>query len=98
MKRDIYFIYVNTHWRAKLTDVAFIWDEEPGGNVDHLADHGLTPEDVIHALETVTAFAISRSSGRSVFYGYALNGRFIFVVYEEIAEGTLCTVTAYKVS
>ncbi len=98
MKRDIYFIYVNTHWRAKLTDVEFIWDEEPGGNVEHLADNGLTPEDVIHALETVTAFAISRSSGRSAFYGYALDGRFMFVVYEEIAEGTLFAVTAYEVS
>ena len=80
-----------------MTDIEFIWDEELDGNVEHLADNGLTPEDVIHALETVIEFAISRSSGRSAFYGYTLDGRFIFVVYEEIAEGTLFVVTAYEV-
>ncbi|MEX1224631.1 MAG: hypothetical protein WEA31_08805 [Pirellulales bacterium] len=24
----------------------FIWDEEPGGNVEHIAENGLSPEDV----------------------------------------------------
>ena len=23
-----------------------IWNDEPGGNADHIAQHGLTPEDV----------------------------------------------------
>lgn len=23
-----------------------IWNEEPGGNIEHIAEHGLTPEDV----------------------------------------------------
>ncbi len=24
----------------------FIWNDEPGGNVEHIAEHGLTPDDV----------------------------------------------------
>ena len=26
--------------------VEIIWDDEPGGNVEHIAEHELTPEDV----------------------------------------------------
>ncbi len=44
----------------------FIRNNEPGGNVEHIAEHGLTPEDVeaviCNPLETTT----SRSSGRPV--------------------------------
>jgi hypothetical protein len=41
---------------------AIIWNEEPGGNVSHLAEHGLTPEDVEVVLFNPVANGISRSS------------------------------------
>jgi hypothetical protein len=75
-----------TRWRAGVTDFEFIWDDESGGNVEHIAANDLTPEDVINAYETVTEFAFSRSSDRPAFYGCALDGRRIFVVYDEIDE------------
>lgn len=27
-------------------DAQVIWDDEPDGNVDHVAEHGLTPDEV----------------------------------------------------
>lgn len=74
-----------------------IWNYESGGNVEHIADHGLSPEDVEavidHPLETTT----SRSSGRPVATGYTPDGRLIFVVFEEIDDATVYPVTAYEV-
>ena len=80
-----------------MTNVDFIWNEEPGGNVEHIADNNLTPEDVMYAYETAIDFTISRSSGRLAYYGQALDGRNIFVVYEQIDATTLHVVTAYEV-
>jgi len=75
----------------------FIWNNEPGGNVEHIAEHGLTPGDVeavvCSPLETTT----SRSSGRPVATGYTPDGRLIFVVYEEMDACTVYPVTAYEV-
>src|SRR5438093_64832 len=31
-------------------DTTVIWDDEPGQNVDHIAEHGLTPEEVDEVL------------------------------------------------
>jgi len=31
-------------------DATVIWDEEPGQNVDHVADNGLTPDEVDEVL------------------------------------------------
>ena len=80
-----------------MTDVQFMWNEGPGGNVEHLALNNLTPEDVVHAYHTVLEFTVSRSSGRPAYYGDALDRRLIFVVYEEIAADTLYVITAYEV-
>jgi hypothetical protein len=77
--------------------VVFFWIEEPGGNVEHIAEHGLTPEDVEYAYATAEAFTVSRSSGRPAFSGLALDGRVIFVVYEEMDATTWYVVTAYEV-
>jgi len=30
----------------------FIWNDEPGGNVAHIADHGITPEEVEYVFAT----------------------------------------------
>ncbi len=81
-----------------MRDVVFLWIEEPGGNVDHIAENDLLPEDVENAYDTLDEFTISRSSGRSAFYGQALDGRDIFVAYEEIDATTWYVVTAYPVS
>lgn len=77
--------------------ITFFWVLEPDENVDHIAEHDLEPEDVENAYATATQFTISRSSGRSAFYGRAIDGREIFVVYEELDATTWYVVTAYEV-
>ena len=74
-----------------------IWNPEPGGNVEHIAEHNLTSEDVEAVLFHPIAHAISRSSGRSMVYGFTPDGRYVVVVYEEIDDHTLYPVTAYEV-
>lgn len=81
-----------------VTDFEFIWDEQPGGNVEHIAANGLTPEDVECAFEFIIRHDMSRSSGRPMIYGYALDDREIVVIYDVIAERALYVVTAYEPS
>lgn len=74
-----------------------IWDlpDDPDGNVQHIAEHGLTPLDVEHVLNNPERQDVSRSSGRPIVYGHTPSDEYIVVVYEEIDESTVYPVTAY---
>ena len=76
-----------------------IWDDDdnPEGNVCHIAEHGLTIEDVEFVVENPTTEETSRATGRPCCFGYTPGGDFIIVVYEEIDEETIYPVTAYEV-
>ena len=80
-----------------MANIVFFWIEEPGGNVEHVREHGLEPEDIEHAYATADEFTTSRSSGRPAFYGLACDGADVFVVYEAIDATTWYVVTAYRV-
>jgi uncharacterized DUF497 family protein len=79
--------------------LAILWDldGEPDGNVQHVAEHGLTKEDVEEVLEDATGSDVSRSSGLPIAFGETSDGRLIAVVYEEIDVDTIRPVTAYEV-
>jgi uncharacterized DUF497 family protein len=76
-----------------------IWDldEDPDGNVQHIAEHDLTIADVEHVLADPLGDESSLSSGRPLVFGFIPDGRLIAVVYEEIDELTVYPVTAYEV-
>lgn len=74
-----------------------VWNYEPGGNVEHLAEHGLSPEEVEAVICNPLETTISRSSGRPAATGYTPDGRLIFVIYEELGDDTVYPVTAYEV-
>ncbi|MBI3462524.1 MAG: hypothetical protein HY000_05610 [Planctomycetes bacterium] len=74
-----------------------IWNEEPGGNVEHVEEHGLIVEDVEHLLALYETEATSRSSGQPCVFGYTPDGTYIIVVFEVIDEDTIYPVTAYEV-
>ena len=76
-----------------------IWDDEDAleGNVRHVAEHGLTIEDVEHVLENPTEEGTSSSTGRACCFGYTPAGDFIIVIYEQVDEDTVYPVTAYEV-
>ena len=63
-------------------DRLFLWDDSPGGNVEHIAEHGLTPEEVESAFDNIETETTSRSTGRPAIFGRMLQGDVIFVVYE----------------
>ena len=74
-----------------------VWNDEPGGNVEHIAEHGLTPDDVEEVLFSPLDRDVSRSTGLPIVFGFKPDGRFILVVYEQIDEVTIYPVTANEV-
>ena len=72
-----------------------IWNEERDGNVEHIAEHNLTPEDVEEVLFNPVDRDVSRSSGLPIVFGFTPDGRYILVVYEQIDDVTIYPVTAY---
>ncbi len=74
-----------------------IWDDEPGGNVEHIAEHGLSPDDVEEVLFSPVDHDTSRSSGLPIAFGFTPDGRYILVVYEKISDVMVYPVTAYDV-
>jgi hypothetical protein len=79
--------------------IDIIWDlpDDPDGNIQHIAEHGLVPSDVEHVLNHPKRRSKSRSSGRPVVFGRTPSGENIAVVYEEIDDSTVYPVTAYQV-
>lgn len=77
---------------------AILWDmdDDPDGNVQHCADHGVTREEVEEVLENAMDFDISRSSGRPVVFGNTSTGRHLMVVYESVDANTVYPITAYE--
>jgi uncharacterized DUF497 family protein len=76
-----------------------LWDleDDPEGNVRHIAENGVTQEEVEEVLENPEGVERSRSSGRPIAFGETNTGRIIAVVYEEIDADTIYPVTAYEV-
>ena len=76
-----------------------LWDDpdDLDGNVEHLAEHGLSIDDVEEVLEDPTSEGQSHSSGLPCLWGYTPDGRYTIAVYEPIDEDTIRVVTAYEV-
>ena len=78
---------------------SIIWDldDDPDGNVQHIAEHGVTKEEVEEIFENASDADVSRTSGRPVIFGDTGEGRHLMVAYEEIDDDTVYPVTAYEV-
>ncbi len=76
-----------------------IWDldDNPTGNLRHIAEHGVTPEEVADVLQNPEAIDVSHSSGLPAAFGETRSGRHIIVIYEAIDHLTAYPVTAYDV-
>ena len=82
-----------------LNFTSILWDrdDDPGGNVQHIAKHNLTVEDVEDVFQNPSGTDISRSSGRPVVFGETRTGRYIIVVYDVVDASTVYPITAYDV-
>ena len=78
---------------------SILWDEDddPHGNVQHVAEHDLTVEDVEEVLAAPVSEGHSDSTGYPAVWGHAPDGRFIIVVFETIDDDTIRVITAYEV-
>jgi hypothetical protein len=79
-----------------------IWDldDEPDGNVQHIAQHDLTKEEVDDVLMNPNNSTDERhSSGNPVTFGWTSTGRHIIVVWERVHDDplTIYPITAYEV-
>ena len=77
-----------------------IWDDQPGGNVEHMASNGLTPDEVDEVLlDNSIPIDQSRSTGRPCKFGWTSRGRHIIVIWDEVSDDPLIIVpvTAYEV-
>ena len=72
-------------------------DDDVDGNVQHIADHGLSKDDVEWVLGSPLSEGTSRSSGLPAVWGHTPEGDYIIVVYEQVDVDTIRVVTAYEV-
>ncbi len=83
-------------------EVHTIWDlpDDPDGNVAHIAEHDLTPDEVEDVLlDPDSDTDTSRSTGENITFGYTSTGRYIAVVWEHVMDDplTMRPITAYDV-
>jgi uncharacterized DUF497 family protein len=71
----------------------FLWNELIE---EHLAEHGVLPDEFETVVCDPESVDKSRSSGREIAFG-EVNGRFLACVYEMLDETTILPVTAYEV-
>ncbi len=79
--------------------MTIIWDldDDAEGNVQHIAQHDLTKEEVEEVLGNPEGRSVSRSSGLPLVFGTTSTGRFIAVIFQEIDSDTARPVTAYDI-
>jgi hypothetical protein len=75
----------------------YLWLEGDEGNIEHIAEHDLTTDDIEYVIENYISERTSRSSGRPMRFGFTPDGRYIAVIFEWINDATVYPVTAYEV-
>lgn len=78
-----------------IRDVIWDMDDEPEGNVQQIAEHGLSKDDVEDILFGVHEIDESHSSGRPIALGFNSADEYICVVFEWVDDETVYPVTAY---
>ena len=82
--------------------IQVIWDleDDPRGNVQHIAEHGVTPDEVEEVFnDQYNQTEYSASSGRPITFGWTAAERYLAVVWELIEDDPLVLypITAYPV-
>ena len=72
----------------------FIWNEMIE---EHLATHGVTPDEFEAVVCDPDEVELSRSSGRPIAFGGTSTGKYLACVYELLDDTTVLPVTAYEV-
>ena len=86
-----------------MDDFSVLWDleDDPDGNIQHIADNDLSVEEVEEVLlDPDNDVQVSRTTGRPITFGWTSTGRHIAVVWETVIDDpkTVRVRTAYEVS
>jgi len=81
----------------QLSHLTIIWDEQPGGNAEHIADNFQTYEDVENVLSYPFEKTVSRRTGLPLWKGSNLAGDEVAVVFRWIEDATVYPVTAFRI-
>jgi len=86
-----------------MDDVSVLWDleDDPDGNVQHIAENDLSVEEVENVLlDPDNEVQVSRTTDRPITFGWTSTGRHIAVVWETVIDDprTVRVRTAYEVS
>jgi len=72
----------------------FIWNDQIE---QHIAEHGITPEEFEEVVCDPDEVGRSRTSGRPIVFGRTSTGRYLACIYELLDDSTVIPVTAYEV-
>ncbi len=91
--------YNPTDARCVLSYSCVVWDpeEDPAGNAQHLAQHGITKQEVVEVLAFPLGRERSRNTGRPIVFGETSAGRLLAVVVTEIDAETAYPITAFDI-
>jgi hypothetical protein len=78
-----------------------IWDlpDDPDGNVAHIAEHGITQDEVESVVgNPANPTVASKASGYPITFGETDQGKYIAVVWESVLDDprTIKPITAYE--
>jgi hypothetical protein len=86
---------------ANMAQVRLIWDleDDPEGNVQHIAEHGITQTEVEEVVGTRHKQAVaSRSSGLPTTFGWTSTGKHLCVIFEYVDDDppAIRPITAFE--
>ncbi len=84
-----------------MANVECLWDleDDPEGNVQHIAEHGITIEEAEEVVrDCYDAAVASRSSGRPTVFGWTSTGKYLAVIFEVVDKQRpqVYVVTAFE--
>lgn len=71
------------------------WDDY---RIDHIAEHGVEPEEVLEVCEDSLHLAHRQGQNRYRLYGQTAGGRYLFVVLEHVEGSIYKPITARDMS
>ena len=71
----------------------FVWTDR---RIQHLAEHGVTPDEFEEVVCSPISTDVSRTTGRQIAFGYTSDGKYLACVYEFADDDTILPVTAYE--
>lgn len=75
----------------------YLYDWTPE-NIEHLAQHDVTPEEFVEVVSDPDDTDINRSSGNDLAFGWTSTGRYLCCVYRIYDNGmTVEPVSAYEI-